>query len=546
MNFGLILYLYKMLRFLSKRLQFFLGICFFCSLTYSQNAKIWEKYTGKNKDGSIPMLFDYSYAGYQLGEKAVPDSFPDLMSFNIEDYGAVANDSLSDQTAIQKAIEAAQKKGGGIVFFPKGRFIVNASDKKTTSINISQSNIILKGSGMGKNGTVVEMKNHMNRAYPEQPEWQVDYMLKFRPTMEDGEVSPIIKNAKEGDFSITVKNGRHFKGEKYIKIEMPYTTDLVNLALQGRKPRPHWKRILKKGVAYIETHEITHIKKNRIFLKSPLVNNINIDHMWTVKPFHPLENVGVEDIFFEGNFKEDFKHHKNYIHDNAWSFISMQGIANSWVRRCRFANTTGAVSFSRACSSSILMLVVEGNSAHKLTNVATSTHVLTGLIRDKTNQGQWHGPSMSHKTCGSVIWRVKTPKRGWDSHADIPQKNLVDLYEGGKMTSHGGNYKNEPHHLEGLTLWNYQKVGDPVTSFDFWKLKGKGIYWGLAVVNPIVVGFHGSETTFNEKSIGYMESLGSKVAPESLYEAQLTKRIGQRPKWVDHCLNEWKNLQKNM
>jgi hypothetical protein len=197
-------------------------------------------------------------------------------------------------------------------------------------------------------------------------------------------------------------------------------------------------------------------------------------------------------------------------------------------------------------ASSILMLWVEGNSGHKLTNVTHSSRILTGLINDVSNNGQFHGASMSHKTSGSVIWRVKTPKRGWDSHADIPKNNLVDMYEAATMTAHGGFYKNEPHHLEGLTLWNYKRVGDPVSNYDFWKLSGKGMYWGFSVVNPTVVGLHGSKTTLNTSNIGYMESIGNKVFPESLYEAQLTHRLGKKPKWVIEALKEWKKIKNNI
>jgi len=222
----------------------------------------------------------------------------------------------------------------------------------------------------------------------------------------------------------------------------------------------------------------------------------------------------------------------------------MQKVANSWVRRCKFSNVTGAVSINNSYASSILMLLVEGNSGHKLTNVTKSTRVLTGLINDASNYGQFHGAAMSHKTSGSVIWRVKTPKQGWDSHADIPKNNLVDLYEGSKMTNHGGFYKNEPHHLKGLTLWNYKRVGKPKENYGFWNLSGKGMYWGFSVVNPTVVGLHGSSISLKEESIGYLESLGSKVLPASLYEAQLKQRLGKLPKWVCKTLKEWKKMEK--
>jgi hypothetical protein len=524
---------------------FLILFCFVISTTFGQEeAKIWQKFTGKISNSDIPVLFDYSYAGYKLGEVGIPKKFKHLKTFKVTDFGAIPNDTISDQEAIQLAINAAEKNKGGIVFFPKGEFLVNVKPTKTNPIEITSSNIILKGSGLGKNGTVINMKNHMLQRFPNEPEWKVSYMFRFLSKKGEKTQTKISKNAKEGGFTIEVENVALFKNAKFIQLEMPYNLAAATVSFAGKKPRPHWEKIQKKGVTFIENHEIKSISKNKITLKDPLVNSIDINYNWQAKPFYPLENVGVEDLFFKANFKDKFKHHKDFLHDNAWSIISMHRVANSWVRRCRFSNVTGAVSLSSSYSSSVLMLLVEGNSGHKLTNVTQSSRILTGLINDTSNYGQFHGASMSHKTSGSVIWRVKTPKQGWDSHADIPKNNLVDLYEGAKMTNHGGFYKNEPHHLKGLTLWNYKRVGKSKENYDFWRLSGKGMYWGFSVVNPTIVGLHGSKTTFKKENIGYLESLGKQVFPESLYEAQLEYRLGKTPKWICKSLKEWKNIEE--
>jgi|TARA_R110002050_G_scaffold290419_1_gene444128 hypothetical protein len=515
------------------------------SLTFAQQeAKIWQKFTGEISNPEIPVLFDYSYAGYQLGEIGIPKKNKGLKVFNVMDFGAIPNDSISDQAAIQKTISAAEKNKGGIVFFPKGEFLVNVKPTKTNPIEITSSNIILKGSGFGKNGTIINMKNHMLKRTPDEPEWKVSYLFNFSSKKGEKEQTNITKNANEGSFTIEVENVEIFKNAKFIQLEMPYNLEASKIALQEKELRPHWEKLKEKGVTFIENHEIKSISGNKITLKDPIINHINTNYNWQAKPFYPLENVGVEDIFFKANFKDKFVHHKDFIHDNAWSIIAMNRVANSWVRRCSFNNVTGAVSMNNSYASSILMLLVDGNAGHKLTNVTQSSRVLTGLINDASNSGQLHGAAMSHKTSGSVIWRVKTPKQGWDSHADIPISNLVDLYEGSKMTNHGGFYKNEPHHLKGLTLWNYKRVGKPKENYGFWNLSGKGMYWGFSVVNPTVVGLHGSSTSLKEESIGYLESLGTKVFPASLYEAQLRQRLGKTPKWVCKTLKEWKKIEK--
>ncbi len=514
--------------------------------TASNEALIWQKYTGAIDNPEIPTLFDYSYAGYKLGEEGIPEKFETLKVFNVVDYGAIPNDTISDQDAIQATINAAELNGGGIVFFPPGEFLVNVKPTEANPIIITTSNIILKGSGAGKNGTIINMVDHMLQSYPDQPEWQVNYMFKFFSKKGEGKPSTIVKNANEGSFTIEVENVENFKNAKFIQLVMAPNLEAVNDALQGKPKRPHWERIIETGVTYEENHEIERVSGHTITLKDPLINAINTDFNWIAKPFHPLENIGVEDIFFKANFKDEFVHHKDFLHDNAWSIVAMSRVANSWVRRCGFGNVTGGVSLGNSYASSILMLMFEGNSGHKLTNVSQSTRILTGLIDDVSSNGQFHGASMSHRTSGSVIWRVKNPKQGWDSHAEFPINNLVDLYEGSKMTNHGGFHGNEPHHLKGLTLWNYKRIGKPEINYDFWKMTGKyakDMYWGFSVVNPIIVGLHGSPTTFNEENLGYLESLGDFVLPGSLYEAQLKFRLKKTPKWIPETLKEWKTIK---
>ena len=45
--------------------------------------------------------------------------------FDVTKFGAVANDGMDDTYAVQKALDAAAANGGGIVFFPRGRFQMN-------------------------------------------------------------------------------------------------------------------------------------------------------------------------------------------------------------------------------------------------------------------------------------------------------------------------------------------------------------------------------------------------------------------------------------
>ena len=64
--------------------------------------------------------------------------------FNVKDYGALGNNSSNDTTYIQAAIDAAVTAGGGIVFFPKGTYLVTQLAKNFTTNSVT---LIFKGAG---------------------------------------------------------------------------------------------------------------------------------------------------------------------------------------------------------------------------------------------------------------------------------------------------------------------------------------------------------------------------------------------------------------
>lgn len=522
----------------------FLPSLLMTNYTHAQEAQIWKKYTGAINDPNIPLLPNYGYAGYKLGAEAIPDSF-NYPVFDVTNYGAVPNDANSDQAAIQAAIDAAGANGRGIVFFPPGEFLVNTDPNHTTSITIASSHIILKGSGSTPGGTVINMKNHMLLP-PGNPTWAVPPMIDFTLPWSSSAITSLTHDADRGDHFITVGNASLFQGRKYCRMEMPATTAANSQFLEGKTPRSIWSKINNDGINLIEFHEIESIDvvNNRVYFKDPIVDDMKVSHGWKARGFDMMEGSGFEDIHFKANFLDNFVHHKDYIHNAGWNAIKMSRVAHCWVRRSRFTDVTGVASFGHAYASSMIMLLIDGNRGHTLTSTGGSTRILQGLIWDNTNNGQWHGPNMSGSASGSVVWRIEATKgRGFDLHGSFPRTNLIDLYTSVEVTGNGGAYQNLPNHVSGLTIWNQKRVGANLSApYNFWENCG-GNYCGIAIVNPIVVGYHGSTTTFVRSNVKYEESNGTKVSPASLYEAQVEHRLGARPAWMDAALTKYAALK---
>ena len=102
----------------------------------------------------------------------------------------------------------------------------------------------------------------------------------------------------------------------------------------------------------------------------------------------------------------------------------------------------------------------------------------------------------------------------------------------------GGAETEAPNHLSDLTLWNLEVTGtidekgiNFASDFKWWD--AENVWW--KIYPPIVVGTHGQAVTFSQEEgqLTYEESTGVKVTPESLYEAQLQKRLGYVPAWLN-------------
>jgi len=163
---------------------------------------------------------NFSYVGYEFGNHSLPTEgfsgygdlipeFDPILSnhkiFNVINFGAIPDDSISDKQAIKNTLAAAQayladavrsvdSQGvpsfdkGAIVYFPKGKFLVN-EDSDMSEFNLYQgnkgsgddkarnkaaceqpffvyaNNIIIRGAGSGETGTELYMKNHFTTPY---------------------------------------------------------------------------------------------------------------------------------------------------------------------------------------------------------------------------------------------------------------------------------------------------------------------------------------------------------------------------------------------
>lgn len=484
-------------------------------------------FTQFKDDKTKSRLPDFSFAGYKYGEKAIGDSKHKI--FNIVDFGAIPDDGQSDKAAIEAAISAAEANGSGVVFFPKGRFLVHERTDNHTSILIGKSNIVLRGSGSGEDGTLLVMTENLVPKDTTQ-KWTTPPMFMVEGKGIGASIGFIAKQAKKGDFNIQLERNVSVKSGDWITLRMENNDpELIKQDLGGHALDTAWSKLAKRGVFFQVFVEVKACKGNLLQLHAPIAFDIDPKHRWEVLYFDPITEVGIEDIAFIGKWKKSFVHHRSWIDDSAWNILSLNNVSHSWISNCRFTDINMAASVGKGANVSFLNCSVTGNGGHESIRNEGGTNIFLGGLKDEASS--FHAFGVSGPSMNTVIWRCSYPSTtSFEIHSSQPRNTLLDLVEGGLLINRGGGALfNMPNHLRNLVLWNYKQTNEPYVNFKFWS----DVKWYWKVPDVVLVGYHGSPTTFDETQLSWKESIGTKVTPESLYEEQLKLRLGKIPGWLN-------------
>jgi hypothetical protein len=515
---------------------------------YQNHANVpeaWVNFVKSKADGKSPLLPDYSYAGYNFGVEDYPE--PKGPIFDVTKYGASPKGDVEARSAIQAAIDAAEKIGGGIIFFPPGKYLVNEEADRREAIVIHSPNIFIKGSGSGPGGTELFMAQHLEPTDPTK-KWTTPAMFTFSPA----KVAPpqinakVVQDASRESFSVVVDNEGNIKQGDMLKLEMK-NVEARNDLLAGLKPWSTWKLMVdpSKPELVTELHEVKSVEGNKVTFTASIHMDIAAKYGWKLLSTVCVTGWGVEDIFFRGNFTEKFVHHKNAIHDGGWTFLHIQSGKNAIVRRIRLNDVNECVGLHDCYLSSMQFVRVEGNPAHSIGGAVGGYGNLLAFIHDASDGGFWHGPDASHHAVGTVVMNYLGLERsGPDFHANYPYCSLIDDSSSG-LVGNGGNVDNLPNHGLYLTWWNFNQIGKSHAKYDFFDEEGPIPYTTCKIVKPYLIGFHGAKTTFQESHLGRIEFLGQEVWPKSLYEAQITLREGIEPQWIARAKKAWEAYLKS-
>ncbi|MEI6645912.1 MAG: glycosyl hydrolase family 28-related protein [bacterium] len=461
-------------------------------------APVWDDYVRNGPTGQN--LPDFSKAGYHSSKN--PISNHSVTNVSVADSGAIPDDGKDDVAAIQAAIHAVEKKGGGIVYFPPGVYDLNFTpfssdlsfDRKQYGLVVTRSGVVLRGAGSGPMGTVLRQHNTLLMTPSGGGEGMA--LVRFMGSGKTGKRVPITADVKRGECLLTVENSALFKAGQIVKLT------LVDPAVDAAKPSPEkadltralvepfilhdalvdYLRTGARGgiMALLEIEAI--VSPTRIRLTQPL--RIDLFTRWqpTLCTFETLSEVGIEGIRFESDWKGGYSHHKPFPIDAtggdyvkggpgilrsaqeqnyAWSALSFSYVSDGWGRDLSTYNYTQDIGLNQCKFMTFEHIQITGQKGHTGITVSRS---FDNLIRDVTiTAPRVHTFFVAGFSSGNVFIRSKflygpfDKESGCDTcldfHGYAPYENLYDTIENAYVYP-GGALGYLPHAGVRNVFWN--------------------------------------------------------------------------------------------
>ena len=545
--------------------------------------KPWNDFVAQNAENILP---DFSYAGFDHGRSAPPDVWTlGYKVYNICDYGAVPDDGKNDRQAFINCLTAAfgsptatatyltfnaGAEARKIIYIPEGEYIFYTEDDKvlinsdgypdTQTIRILGGKAIIKGAGRDKTRILMTAPllptNHQTYTSPSLGLYSSSWLICMCGAGTDSAAdtrftsgAKISANAAKGDFSVTVaSNPQSVKAGDWVCMRaIVPDSGYIASELEGMATQSAWD-INTSGISIREYHQVKNVSGNTVTFEEPLMHAVDASKNFYIPLFTHTTGLGVEDLTFVGQNVNDFVHHGGWAPDGAYKPLDYFYCTDSWLRRCSFEGVSEVCTFSYGANNSMYDLSLSGWRGHNNARVARQSFSFIGKCTDTSDglvhqynpayskgitlsgAGSFHGPGVAYESAANVFWRDSWGKdAGFESHGRQSRCNLFDCCDGGFMSHRqGGGTDDMPNHMGDLVFWNFNSANAWSGDFDWWSPST-----AMYVVKPILVGMHGATVHSLAATVKTDYSNGAAVDVESLYEAQLRKRLGTVPAWLN-------------
>ena len=359
------------------------------------SSQVWADYLGNSGDN---VLLDFSFAGYKHGEVAPPDVYTlGYKVYNIADYGATPNDGKSDRSAFIKLLEAMGAKRGAdadairyqmnsakaIIYFPEGEFILQGEGENNMPLRLTMNDLVLKGAGRDKTTIKMDVQNEPARA---DEMWSAPVMLELKNNAGLSDLTEVTGDAAKGTFSVKVASTAGINAGDWVCLTLVNNDpELIAQELAPHTATNGMTNLNETGVQVYDYHQVKSASGSTLTFVEPLMHGVEAKWGWKIQKYPHYENIGVEDMTFEGKAKPDFAHHGSAADDGAYKPIDLVRLTNSWMRRVDFVSVSEASSITSCANVSVYDVNISGNRGHSAIRSQASSRVFIGKVVDESN-----------------------------------------------------------------------------------------------------------------------------------------------------------------
>jgi hypothetical protein len=279
-------------------------------------------------------ILDFSYAGYMGGGVALPN-FPvkKTVSASGEDDSAAIQAAV-DQVSSLPLVDGVR----GAVLLAAGHFHCNAT------LKITASGVVLRGSGSGENGSVIEMMGDPHLAFSIAGESKI--------TTVGESVAVTDAYVPAGTMTLSVSDASGFKAGDRVQIVHPVTPEWVRLMgmdtlVRGGKKQTWIANDLKTE------RTVVAVEGKSLRFDVPLADSYDAKYLAPkylgpkgatvvkIEETGQIAQVGVENLRLVAPARAVT------LNDKPFNGLQMSGAEDSWVRDLRILDTTEAIGIGK-------------------------------------------------------------------------------------------------------------------------------------------------------------------------------------------------------
>ena len=482
-------------------------------LDAEQHSRLWGR-DGElwRPDGRLP---DFSFAGYQRGERPLPDV---EQAADVTDFGARGDDDEDDFEAFRRAIEATES---GAIYVPPGRYVIS------DILEIRKSGIVIRGAGPDQ--TRLYFPNDLEDVRPNKAatttglpttnySWSGGF-LWVRGGGQPRRLAAVVAAADRGDQQIEVDQPELLAVGDSIRLELVDDAEgsLVDYLYAGDSGPTDLLRPQYRRTEFVA--RVTAIDGRRVAIDRPLRTEVRLAWQPVVYRFQPeVVEVGIEELGFEFPLRP----YEGHFTERGANAIAMVGVADCWVRNVRIHNADSGI-FLNGSFNTIDGVVVTSQRRRDARRNSTGHHGIQvgghdNLVRNFDFQTRFIHDLTVARCHGNVFCDGRGEDLSLDHHKYMPYANLFTNLDAGA----------------GTQLWICGGGADLGKNCAAW-----GTFWNIRARQPLawpperfcpdlvnLVGLTTDDPSQIDPAGRWFEAIApEQLAPQNLWEAQRQRRL---------------------